>query len=114
MVNKSTDGGKSLFSSSIGHPCLFYPVIFSHYVLACLFWPQAIAIHPYLYDYLLLAPICAWAAFNFISAPVLVKHWRLWVLVLLFLISFNLQQIAQAKCAGCYYPTWTGNQIKLQ
>lgn len=92
----------------------FFPLLFSQYILICLFWPQAVAIHPYLYDHVLLAPICVWISLNFFEHRPLQERWRLWALLLMFLISFNLQQIAQAKCAGCYYPAWAGSQLKLQ
>lgn len=104
----------SLSGSSGTTAGVFYSILFSQYILTCLFWPQAVSIHPYLYDYLALAPICVWITFNFLESKALHDGWRLWVVVLMFLISFNLQQIAQAKCVGCYYPSWTGNQLKLQ
>lgn len=90
----------------------FYFLIFSQYILTCLLWPQAISIHPYLYDYLILAPVSALIIFSFLNFSEHHSHWRLWVLVLMFVISFNFQQIAQAKCDGCSYPTWGLKQIK--
>lgn len=93
---------------------LFYQVLFSQYVISCLLWPQAVSIHPYLYDYLLLGPIGIWIVFNFLGSVDLQSNTRIWVLVLLFLISFNLQQIAQVKrCKTCYYPAWPTSQLKL-
>lgn len=89
---------------------VFYFLIFSQYVFTWLLWPQAIAIHPYLYDYLFLAPVSVLIILHFLNFPEHCNHSRLWVLTLLFLISFNLQQIAQAKCNGCYYPTWSVNK----
>jgi hypothetical protein len=86
---------------------VFYFLICSQYLFTWLLWPQAIAIHPYLYDFLFLAPISLSIILNFLKFP---EHFclaRLWILGLLFLISFNFQQIAQAKCNGCYYPAWS-------
>jgi hypothetical protein len=84
---------------------LFYGTIFSQYVLTCLFWPQAVSIHPYGYDYMLLTPISVWVVLNFSHSEIFCKNPKLWILVLLFLISFNFQQIAQAgRCSDCYYP----------
>lgn len=83
---------------------MFYYLLFSQYVMTCLLWPQAISIHPYLYDYLLMAPVFVAIVLIFAyepSPPAL----RFWLLVLLFCISFHLQQIAQAKCQGCHYPS---------
>lgn len=37
---------------------------------------------------------------------------RFWALARLFCISFHLQQVAQAKCQGCYYPGAWGPSTK--
>ena len=74
-----------LSNSSAWNASLFYSVLFSQYILTCLFWPQAISIHPYLYDHLLLAPIGVWIIFNFLEFRIFQDGWRLWVLVLMFL-----------------------------
>jgi len=83
---------------------LFYYLLFSQYMMTSLLWPQAIAIHPYLYDYLLMAPIFVAIVLNFAFKPSPAAL-RFWALALLFCISFHLQQVAQAKCQGCYYPS---------
>ncbi|WP_157123283.1 hypothetical protein [Pandoraea vervacti] len=82
---------------------LFYHLLFAQYVMTSLLWPQAVAIHPYLYDYLLLGPVFIAIVLTFACErpPVAL---RFWVLALLFCISFHLEQIAQAKCQGCNYP----------
>lgn len=82
---------------------MFYYLLFSQYVMSTLLWPQAIAIHPYLYDYLLMAPVFVAIVLNFAckASPAAL---RFWALALLFCISFHLQQVAQAKCQGCHYP----------
>lgn len=80
-----------------GNPGLFYGVIFSQYLCATLLWPQSVSIHPYLYDYMMLAPISVWIALNFAQIRLLQHNPRVWIWIMLFLISFNLQQIAQAK-----------------
>lgn len=94
-------------SSGVG---IFHFLIFSQYIFTWLFWPQAIAIHPYLYDYLFIAPVSVLIVLNFLNFPEYLSFPRIWVLVLLFLISFNFQQIAQAKCNGCYYPAWSAHK----
>jgi len=94
-------------SSGMG---FFYFLIFSQYIFMWLLWPQAISIHPYLYDYLFIAPVSVLIILNFLEFPEHCNIWRLWILALLFLISFNFQQIAQAKCNGCYYPAWSTNK----
>jgi len=82
---------------------MFYFLLFSQYVMTSLLWPQAVAIHPYLYDYLLMAPVFVAIVLNFAFKPSPVAL-RFWALALLFCISFHLQQVAQAKCQGCYFP----------
>jgi hypothetical protein len=104
------EGGKSRgaqFTSSTG---IFYYLIFSQYIFTWLLWPQAIAIHPYIYDYLFLAPVSVLIILNFLVFPTNCNYSRLWVLALLFFISFNFQQIAQSKCNGCVYPAWNINK----
>lgn len=94
-----------------GQPRLFYGVIFSQYMIVCLLWPQAVSIHPYLYDYMLLAPISVFIIFNLARSEILFRNAQVWIWVMLFFVSFNLQQIAQAKqCSGCYYPSWASQQ----
>jgi hypothetical protein len=97
-------------TSPLAGASIFYYLLFSQYLMTSLLWPQAVAIHPYLYDYLLLAPVFVTIILNFAykSSPV---DLRFWVLALLFCISFHFQQIAQAKCQGCYYPSgWNTKQ----
>lgn len=85
----------------------FLQILFSVYVLSLLFWPQAISIHPYLYDHLVVAPIAVWIILNFSFSSKYVAHFSFWALLMLFFVVFNLTQIAQAAhCKACYYPTW--------
>lgn len=102
---RKTMEGEDSIAPVLFNANIFYYLIFSQYLFACLFWPQAVAIHPYLYDYLLLAPLCVLIVLNFLtfSAP---SFFQFWLLALLFCISFNLQQIALSKCTGCSYPAW--------
>ncbi len=83
---------------------MFYYLLFSQYMMTCLLWPQAITIHPYLYDYLLMAPVFVAIVLNFAYKPSPAAL-RFWILALLFCISFHFQQVAQAKCPGCVYPS---------
>ena len=86
------------------------PYVFSVYLLTLLFWPQAVSIHPYLYDAHLIAPIAAWIVFNFAGS----RHYRRHFLVWAFLVTCNVTKIAQAgHCGSCYYPSWglTGQQL---
>lgn len=101
-----SESGKGSGAEATVTTGIFKYLIFSQYIFMWLLWPQAIAIHPYLYDFLLLAPISLLIILNFLKLPKPFYLARLWVLALLFLISFNFQQIAQGKCNGCYYPTW--------
>lgn len=88
-----------VFPSSV-----FYFVLFSNYILTVAMWPQAISIHPYLYDHLLIAPVLAWVILNFSQSDPSPESSQLWFWVLVLIVSFNLQQIAQSgHCAGCYY-----------
>ncbi|WP_291993482.1 hypothetical protein [Candidatus Accumulibacter sp. ACC003] len=114
MLKMNTADKASLAFPGGSNAGMFYQVLFSQYIIACLLWPQAVSIHPYLYDYLLLVPIGVWIVFNFFGSISLQANTRIWVLALLFLISFNLQQIAQVKkCKTCYYPAWPTDQLKL-
>lgn len=85
---------------------LFLGILFSSYMQYVLFWPQSVSIHPYLYDYVLLAPLAVWIILNFSASVFSRDGASLWVWIMLFVLSFNLQQIAQAKrCEGaCYSP----------
>lgn len=81
--------------------------VFSVYMLMLLFWPQAVSIHPYLYDALLMGPLMAWIVINFATREVFARHSLAWLFVLAFLIHFNLTKIAQAaQCVDCYFPAW--------
>lgn len=108
-IAKSEDREIDVVPTSSGTE-IFYFLIFSQYIFMWLLWPQAIAIHPYLYDYLFIAPASVLIVLNFLKFPEHFNFSRFWVLALLFLISFNFQQIAQAKCSGCIYPNWSANK----
>jgi hypothetical protein len=85
----------------------FLQLLFSQYLLTLIFWPQAVSVHPYLYDHLLVAAILVWVVVNFSSGVSFSKHFSFWFLTLVALITFNLTQIAQAgHCANCLYPDW--------
>ena len=77
----------------------FFSIIFSGYVLTVLFWPQAVSIHPYLYDILLLGGISTWIIFNFNNYICFAEKPLAWAFPTLFLISFNIQKIAQSAQA---------------
>jgi hypothetical protein len=99
-----TDPGSTAVS---GSPDPLMPYLFSVYVLTLLFWPQAVSIHPYLYDAILVGPLAAWAVLNFAMPGIYQRHFFFWLFVLLFLVMFNLTKIAQAAhCTGCYFPGW--------
>lgn len=108
MTLRTRDAGEGkVLLVGRGNPGLFYGVIFSQYLVTSLLWPQAVSIHPYLYDYMLVAPISLWIALNLAQSRSLLNNPQVWIWAMLFFISFNLQQIAQAKqCADCSYPSW--------
>jgi multisubunit Na+/H+ antiporter MnhG subunit len=108
-IEKPKGKGNEVISTS-SDTGIFYFLIFSQYIFTLLLWPQAIAIHPYLYDYLLLAPVSVLIVLNFVNLPEHFNFSRLWVLLLIFSISFNFQQIAQAKCNNCTYPSWSAKK----
>ena len=94
---------------------LFYGILFSQYLVTILLWPQSVSIHPYLYDFMLVGPVYTWIVLNFVSHPALCNNPRVWIWIMLFFISFNLQQIAQAqRCFYCFYPSWTPNQYVIK
>jgi hypothetical protein len=91
-----------------GCPDAMMPYVFSSYLLTLLFWPQAVSIHPYLYDPILLGPIGAWVVLNFAMPGVHERHYLSWLFVLMFLITLNVTKIAQAAhCSACYFPSWS-------
>ena len=105
----------AILAADSGNSALFFGVLFSQYLVIALLWPQSVSIHPYLYDFLLVAPICAWIVMNFAASPTLLNRPGLWIWVILFFVSFNLQQIAQAKaCFYCFYPSWVPNQYVIK
>src|SRR5450830_31894 len=108
-AEKTTDVERDLLKG-FPNSGIFYLLIFSQYIFSWLLWPQAIAIHPYLFDYYFLAPFSILIILLFLKFPSYFVLFRGWVLVLLFCISFNFQQVAQAKCSGCYYPAWSANK----
>jgi hypothetical protein len=85
-----------------------FPVnLFSFYMFTLLFWPQAVSIHPYLYDSILVGPLVAWAVVNFASRTFSAHAFTLWSLALGFLSMFNLTAMAQAgRCIDCFYSKW--------
>ena len=96
----------NLLNAGISDSKKFFSIIFSAYVLTVLFWPQSVAIHPYLYDTLLLGGISTWIIFNFNNYICFSEKPILWAFMALFLISFNLQKIAQASHTplSCIFP----------
>jgi hypothetical protein len=88
----------------------FIYLIFSQYIFTCLFWPQSVSIHPYLYDVLLLAPILFIVAFNFVRLDPSIFSFKWWGVTLLFLLSFNLLQVAQGKCNDCRSFGWQADK----
>jgi hypothetical protein len=110
----SIENGKKIPAGG-GNSTVFYGVIFSQYLVIALLWPQSVSIHPYLYDFLLVGPICVWIFLNFAGSRTLLNNPQVWIWVMLFFISFNLQQIAQANaCFYCFYPTWTPIQYIIK
>jgi len=113
---KSRDNNDSgLFLQDNANSRLFYGVLFSQYLITLLLWPQSISIHPYLYDFMLVGPICTWIVLNFVWSRTLFNYPSVCIWIMLFFISFNLQQLAQAdRCFYCFYPSWTPNQYVIK
>lgn len=91
-------------TSPLAGVSMFYYLLFSQYTMTSLLWPQAVAIHPCLYDYLLIAPAFKVIALSFAYKPSPAAL-PFWVVAQLFCISFHRQRVAQAKCQGYYYPS---------
>ncbi len=74
--------------------------LFSPYLFSVVFFPQAVSIHPYLYDYLLLFPVAFLGVYWLCSQEFHEKMKGPWLyLVFLFMTGFviyNLTKIAQA------------------
>ena len=96
-IRTRASGEDKVLPVGSNNPRLFYGLLFSQYLISCLLWPQAVSIHPYLYDYMLLAPICVWIVFNFVQSRIFLRNPQIFIWIMLFFISFNLQQIAQAN-----------------
>lgn len=84
---------------------VFVVNLFVVYALTLLFWPQAVSIHPYLYDAILVGPVAAWIMVKFAGQSISERSFLLWCFFLGFLIMFNLTTIAQATHAPLY-PKW--------
>ena len=90
---------------------LFYGCLVAPYLLSCLFWPQAISIHPYLYDYLLIGPAMVFIFVNITRFRVVSEPAIAWLFIFAFLTSFNLQKIAQAsRNTATNYAPWDAVQ----
>ncbi|MGG1944397.1 hypothetical protein AB1286_06270 [Trinickia sp. NRRL B-1857] len=90
-----------------GNDWWFVAHMFSFYALTLLFWPQAVSIHPYLYDAVLVGPIATWIMITFARRPLGAYGFTVWSFCLAILIMFNLTSIAQAaRCTQCAYPHW--------
>jgi hypothetical protein len=74
--------------------------LFSPYLFSVVFFPQAVSIHPYLYDYLLVFPLAFLGIYGLFSPELQEKIEGPWLLLFfLYMTSFvvfNLTKIAQA------------------
>lgn len=97
--------GKTKFGP-INYP-LFYACFSAPYLFSCLFWPQSVSIHPYLYDYFLIGLTVVFIFINTARFKVLTRPVAAWCIGFAFLVSFNLQKIAQSsRHVGAYYAPW--------
>lgn len=88
--------------------------LFSFYVLTLLFWPQAVSIHPYLYDAVLIGPLVTWCIVNFSGRSFSALAFTLWSAALGVLIMFNLTSIAQAaRNTDHAYPKWNLSSVRI-
>jgi hypothetical protein len=82
----------------------FLQLLFSQYLLSLLLFPQAVAVHPYLYDHLAVAPISVWVVMS-TAAKSFTRVFTFWAFGFAGLIIYNLTQIAQAAhCVDCLFP----------
>ncbi|ANJ72389.1 hypothetical protein K6V72_00380 [Ralstonia insidiosa] len=95
VVQSAVSNGKSVFVINL----------FAVYALTLLFWPQAVSIHPYLYDAILIGPVAVWVMVNFAGLVVSERTFPLWCFALGLLIMFNLTTVAQATHSPPY-PQW--------
>lgn len=94
-------------------PYVTFHVLVSPYLLTLLFFPQAITIHPYLYDYLLIAPATVIVIFNLLNTKLSPGYRMFWFLLLAFIVMFNLTKIAQ-YAKNFEYPLYkTFEQVSL-
>lgn len=77
-----------------------YLFLFFPYLLTLVFWPQAVSIHPYLYDFMLELPLFFVSSSLIISSPVQQRisgpNALLFILGLVSLLMYNFTMIAQA------------------
>lgn len=98
------DGGSARLDSS---DRLLLQLLFSNYLVSLVLWPQAVSVHPYLYDHLLLVPVLIWIILNFARSRAAMRYFDGWVWLMFALLMLNLTQIAQAgTCPDCGYPPW--------
>ncbi|KTD69636.1 hypothetical protein Lste_2794 [Legionella steelei] len=95
-------GGKILLKDKVELYAV-YLFLFFPYLLTLVLWPQAVSIHPYLYDYMLELPLFFVAASLVISPPVQQRlrgpFALLFILGLISLLLYNFTMIAQATKA---------------
>jgi hypothetical protein len=86
------------FSKSI-----FLGSVSTTYLGAMVFWPQAISVHPYLFDFFGLLPIYLFILLNIQSQCIRNNTWTMWIVILFVSVQSNLITIAQAgKCPNCF------------
>ena len=83
------------YSASIDYFVL-YGGVASTYLAALTLWPQAVSIHPYMYDFMLLLPVYLAMFFNFLLYRFSVRFFVVMSIVLFILIQSNLIVIAQS------------------
>ena len=75
---------------------VLYGGIASAYVVCFALWPQAVSIHPYMYDFMLLIPVYLAIFFNFLLYRFSVRFFVVMSIILWILIQSNLIVIAQS------------------
>lgn len=106
--------GRSMAGQPVVTDWAFIVNLFSFYALTLLFWPQAVSIHPYLYDAVLVGPLLTWAMINFAGRDFSAHAFTLWSITLAALVMFNLTSIAQAaRNTEHAYPTWSLSSDKI-
>ncbi|WP_353327469.1 hypothetical protein [Chitiniphilus shinanonensis] len=99
LRRKSGDGHAQTLNGQL----VFLLISSSYYIALLVLWPQAVSIHPYLYDWMMLAPIVSFFVLNFSAFGYSREVMFIYIVGLAFAIMFNLNALANFANCNCRY-----------